>query len=303
MSERVQVLKHAPLLTGHYRWQARRSAAWPDSWPSESVIHDGRRLLARPAGSDDWHLILTLRGRGIVGSTRPKHAIPLRRIVLWRPGVPQWYAVAPAATGWERMWIHVRPPPGWIDLLAWPELEPGLMAVDLSPAGCRAVRAALAACIAHDHGGEPDRLRFAMNSLELALLLVAREAARDQPQRDPRIDHLLGVVGADLAADWSLATMAAAAGVSTAQLVRLCARHLGESPHRLLERLRLDEACRRLERGDAPVVRIAAAVGFSDVSHFTRRFRGRFTVTPARWRSGRRSGTLASAPDPEHRRR
>lgn len=305
MNDREQVLSLAPLLTGHYRWGAARRGAprLADPHP-HTTMRDGRKFLERPAGSDDWHLLLTLRGRGRAGTSEPQVAAPPRRILLWRPGVPQCYSVAPEAAGWERMWVHVQPPTAWFDLLAWPELAPGLMAVDLPAAACRAVRAALAECIAHDHGAEPDRVRFAMNSLERALLLVAREVARSAaaapPGRDARIERLVASLGADLAAPWSLPGMAAAAGVSTAQLVRLCARHLGESPHRLLERLRLDQSCLLLERDQAPVARIAAAVGFSDVSHFTRRFRARFTVTPALWRSGRRSGALAARPDPEH---
>lgn len=301
MSDRVQVLTLGPILTGHYRWrEARPSRVLAEDRHPHTTIRNGRRCLARPAGSDDWHLILTLRGQGVVGTVEPVIPAPPRRAVLWRPGVPQTYAVAPQATGWERLWVHVRPPAGWFDLLAWPEIEPGLMCVDLSADGFRGVRAALSEAVAHDHGTEPDRVRFAMNSIERAFLHIAREIARERPARDPRVDRLVGLVGADLAADWSLASMAAAVGISTAQLVRLCARHLGESPHRLLERLRLDEACRRLELDVAPVARIAAAVGFSDVSHFTRRFRARFTVTPALWRSGRRNGELALPPDPEH---
>jgi AraC-like DNA-binding protein len=305
MNDREQVLSLAPLLTGHYRWQAGRpdgpQAADPHPY---TTMRDGRKLVRRPAGSDDWHLILTLRGQGVAGTVEALHPAPPARALLWRPGAPQCYGVAAGASGWERLWVHVQPPTAWFDLLAWPELEPGLMAVDLPAAACRAVRAALTECIGHDHGGEPDRVRFAMNSLERALLLVAREVARSAaaapPGRDARIERLVARLGADLAAPWSLPGMAAAAGVSTAQLVRLCARHLGESPHRLLERLRLDQSCLLLERDPAPVARIAAAVGFSDVSHFTRRFRARFTVTPALWRSGRRSGALAARPDPEH---
>lgn len=294
MSRRTQILSHTSLLTGHYRWTATRTRVGP------SAAGDGGELLSRLSGSDDWHAILTLRGRGVVGTLAPRIAAPPRRIVLWRPGVPQCYAVAPGASAWERLWVHFQPPPEWLDLLAWPEVEPGLMAVDLSRDGYRAVRSALAKSIAHDHGGTPDRIRMAMNSLELALLLIAREVA-GAGVRDSRIDRLVKLIDAELAAEWSLARMASAAGTSTAQLVRLCGRHLGESPRRLLERLRLDHACRCLERDDTPVAHVAAAVGFPDASHFIRRFRARFTVTPARWRRGRRSGELVTPPDLEHR--
>lgn len=295
MPDREQVLTVGPLLTGHYRWQTRGRRITPGRHTPETLY--------RPDGSDDWHLILTLRGRGVAGTLTPRHPAMPRRALLWRPGVPQCYLTAPEARGWERLWVHVRPPAAWLPHLAWPELEPGLAAVDLDAATCRLVRAALSECLAHDHGGEADRLAFAMNSLERAVLHIAHAAGGAAGPGDPRIATLVERIAADLAAEWSLPAMAAAAGVSVPQLVRLCARHLGETPHRLLERLRLDEAGRRLESGAEPVAAIAAALGFADLSHFTRRFRRRFTITPALWRRGRRSGELEVKPDLEHLRR
>ncbi|HEX7528373.1 MAG TPA: helix-turn-helix transcriptional regulator [Thermoanaerobaculia bacterium] len=47
---------------------------------------------------------------------------------------------------------------------------------------------------------------------------------------------------------------------------------------------RLSEAARLIRAGDDPVTKIAYRVGFKDPSHFTRRFKGRFGVSPNEYR-------------------
>lgn len=275
-----RVLRETMIDAGHYRWPAGKD-------------------MVRWQGSDDWHLVLGLSGQGLVGTGRSVHPAGKGRAVLWRPGIPQSYMVAPGCRSWERIWVHVKPPASWFDLLAWPELEPGLMAFDLPEAIRAPVVASLRDCIAHARAGQADGPRFACNRLEHALLLIARAVRAVKPRLDPRVDAVVAAVSADLASDWPVGALAARVGLSQAQVTRLCTRHLGESPHRLVERLRLQEASRRLAGAEA-IAAVARAVGFSDVSHFTRRFRAQFQVTPGAWRDRQRAGVAAVKPDPEH---
>lgn len=282
MPSRDHVLGQTLIDGGHYKWPAGKD-------------------MVRWNGSDDWHLVLSLRGTGLIGASGdPQLPAPPGRIALWRPGTTQGYRVAPGCRQWERLWIHVHPPAAWLDLLAWPALEPGLMGCDLPPETSRAVAASLRDCIRHVRLGLGDSQRFAMNRLEHAMLLVARHIAAQRPSTDARIDRLVSVISAELTRDWAVAAMAATVGLSQAQVTRLCARNLGESPHRLVERLRLEES-QRLLSGDRPILTVGQAVGFSDVSHFTRRFRARFGVTPGAWRKRVQAGRLNVKPDDEHR--
>lgn len=89
----------------------------------------------------------------------------------------------------------------------------------------------------------------------------------------------------DPAAPWSLAQLAAEAGLSRYQLVRQFARATGLTPHAYLLQQRLQQA-RRLIGTGAPLAEVAAASGFADQSHLTRMFVRSFGVTP---------GTYASA--------
>lgn len=80
----------------------------------------------------------------------------------------------------------------------------------------------------------------------------------------------------------SIAEVAAAAGVSTAHLVRAFTRSYGIPPHRYLLGRRLDLARRRLLAGEAPVD-VAIATGFYDQAHLTRHFRRLLSTTPGRY--------------------
>lgn len=266
MAPRDRVLIESTLTAGHLHWQP------------------GMRF-ARAAGSDDWHLLLTLSGAGLVGTHEATHAAPAGTLALWRPGVPQAYRVAPEATTWERLWIHLRPTAAQLELFTWPECSPGLMLHRPLAEHVAELMSALRACVDLTMTG---RSRLALNRLEYALLVVSEELQQSNHGRDPRIDRVAAAVAADLRGDWSVANMARLVELSPVQLTRLCSRHLGESPHRLVERLRLDAASRELTTGTATAQEIAARVGFANVSHFTRRFRAQFAMPPGTWRERNR---------------
>jgi AraC-like DNA-binding protein len=78
----------------------------------------------------------------------------------------------------------------------------------------------------------------------------------------------------------SLSALARVACLSPNHFLRLFSEAFGETPHRYLQRRRLDEAARRLREGQEPVVQVALAVGFNNASAFSRAFRRRFGRSP-----------------------
>jgi AraC-like DNA-binding protein len=96
----------------------------------------------------------------------------------------------------------------------------------------------------------------------------AMEAARVH-LREPelRLDHL-----------------ARAAALGRSRFVERFRQATGTSPMRYLERLRMEEARRRLEE-DLPVARAAELAGFEDPLYFSRRFRALHGVAPSSYRA------------------
>ena len=77
-------------------------------------------------------------------------------------------------------------------------------------------------------------------------------------------------------------------GVHPSHLARAFRAHYGDSLGGYARGLRLDWAAERLVRTDEPLAVLAADAGFVDQSHFTRAFKRRFGLTPARDRSAHR---------------
>jgi len=79
--------------------------------------------------------------------------------------------------------------------------------------------------------------------------------------------------------------LAAAVGISGRQLERLFGKHLHTSPKQYYVELRLRKARNLLMQTDAPVVQVALSCGFINHSHFTRRYKQAYGMTPHKVRA------------------
>jgi transcriptional regulator GlxA family with amidase domain len=92
--------------------------------------------------------------------------------------------------------------------------------------------------------------------------------------------------------------MAARTGLARRSFDRRFARATGRSPIAYVQALRVDAAKRRLERSDAPVEEIAAAVGYENTSYFRRLFKRTTRMTPAGYRHRFRIPSAGARPAP-----
>lgn len=97
--------------------------------------------------------------------------------------------------------------------------------------------------------------------------------------------------------NFSVADMAAAAGMSECGFRRAFARRLGTSPQKYLTRLRLAHAEALLQMGYLPVGEVARRCGFADPKYFTRVWRTAYGTLPSAVR-GRRYALTASSDGP-----
>ncbi|MGU3435954.1 helix-turn-helix domain-containing protein [Actinomycetes bacterium M1A6_2h] len=79
-------------------------------------------------------------------------------------------------------------------------------------------------------------------------------------------------------------TLAAAAHLSASQFGRLFKQVFGETPHRYLQRRRVERAMTLLRQTDRPVTDIAWDVGFSSLGTFSRTFSTIVGCTPSEFR-------------------
>ena len=81
-----------------------------------------------------------------------------------------------------------------------------------------------------------------------------------------------------------LSDLTAIAGLSVAQLERLCKRIFRLTPRQMIHKARLDSATELLD-GDQPITEIALRCGYADHSAFSRQFRALTGLSPSAYRN------------------
>jgi AraC-like DNA-binding protein len=89
-----------------------------------------------------------------------------------------------------------------------------------------------------------------------------------------------------------VATLARIAHVSRAHFSRSFRQTFGETPHRYLQRRRIERAMALLRSTDQPVIEVALAVGFESHSTFSRTFREIVGHTPSDYRGSARPAAV-----------
>jgi len=95
-------------------------------------------------------------------------------------------------------------------------------------------------------------------------------------------------IDANLEGNIDLADLAAVANLSRCHFARAFKQSVGATPHHYLVQRRLERAQELLAETEMPLAEIALATGFSDQSHFSRRFREHLHASPSAFRRARR---------------
>ncbi len=132
-----------------------------------------------------------------------------------------------------------------------------------------------------------------------------RTAPALAPQEPPHM-RLIQSINAFLRApeqDWTLAELAKAAGMSRTRFAEEFKLVTGQTPARIISRLRLTAIARRMAATALSVEAAAEEAGYSSAAAFVRAFQREFGETPARWRRARatrydRTGRRPAMPSP-----
>jgi AraC family transcriptional regulator len=90
-------------------------------------------------------------------------------------------------------------------------------------------------------------------------------------------------IEANLGKELHLSELAANVGLSTYYFCRMFKQSTNLSPHQFVLRKRIEQSQHLLKEHNLPIVEIAAELGFSDQSHFSRVFRSVVGTTPKRF--------------------
>lgn len=123
------------------------------------------------------------------------------------------------------------------------------------------------------------------------LVMLRRHFARSEHEssllstlRDPRLGKAVTAVLDKPAARHSVAALASVAGMSRSAFAREFSQAFTMSPMEFVARTRLHQAAEMLRSTNMPVKVIAASIGFSSRSHFSRAFRDGYGADPSAYR-------------------
>lgn len=139
----------------------------------------------------------------------------------------------------------------------------------------------------------PSRLYVRGIAQAVAIHLARHYAERTHLRGDApalpgfKLRRITDWMAAHLAEEFSLARLAAQAGLSEFHFNRLFKRATGLPPSRYLIRLRLDAAKRLLRETAKSVITVANEVGYSNPSHFAQLFRKETGLSPSDYRRQR----------------
>jgi AraC family transcriptional regulator len=115
---------------------------------------------------------------------------------------------------------------------------------------------------------------------------AARQGINLQHCRPPRwLTRAKEVLHESRPEDLTVAKIADLAGVHAVHLTRVFRQFHGCTVGEYIRRLRIEHASRELSSSETPLAEIAAAAGFSDQSHFCKRFKIFTGMTPAQYRT------------------
>jgi AraC family transcriptional regulator len=121
-------------------------------------------------------------------------------------------------------------------------------------------------------------------SLCTELLSIAATMPSTDRRRPLWLDRAIEALTADLACEVCLAEIARNVGVHPCHMTRSFRAFERCTPGEYLARARLHRAARLLSEARLPLADVALAAGFADQSHFSKRFRGSYGLSPGEYR-------------------
>ncbi len=237
----------------------------------------------RSRGTNDWLLIFTLSGRGLIATDGEPWTVGSGEAVLYQPGTPQSYGTDPDAGRWKFLWSHFHLQREWGAWLNWSEKVKGLRCVQVNRRDqVTRIATALRETVVHHRQRIPGSQALAVNALERALILL--HIAEGSHQIDERVRRAVDILASEPDRPFSMAELARRCAISSSRLAHLFSEQIGRSPQQYHEEVRLQRAAQLLRSTVFSIQEIAAHSGYEDPFYFSNRFRKAFGKSPSAFR-------------------
>lgn len=196
---------------------------------------------------------------------------------------------------WKNTWVHFLPSPDWVPLLDWPHGEGGVRLLSIPADDWPRILAQLHAVVQESQRPASNRLQWARNALEKALLMIGESCpANDQP--DPRIRQALQFLSDNAHRPIGMIDLERAVGLARTQLTALFRREIGAPPMQFLKAERMRRAVELVQVSGLSITEIAEQVGFQSSFYFSTEFRRKYGCSPSDYRRSHSLGQGATLP-------
>lgn len=254
-----------------------------------TVVQSSENYGYRPQGTSDWLLVAVEEGAGRLGPPLKEEHVGQRDLFLYPPGAPHDYAARHPGS-WKNTWVHFIPSPDWVPLLDWPAGRSGARILAVPPEEWPAVLGQLHAVVLEAQRPAPNRLHWARNALERALLMI-QAACPPHDLPDPRIRRAMQFLSENAHRPVGMADLERAVGLARTQLTLLFRRETGTAPMQFLKAERMRRAVELIQVSNLPVAEVSEMVGFQSPFYFSTQFRARYGCSPSQYRRLRQGGS------------
>ena len=246
-------------------------------------------------------IAFTVSGAGVHNCLNGRQEVGEGDVILLRPGVWHGYESCSQLSVYnccfssellrrELSWVREDPLLGYL-LWAGPYSSSarGMLTAALDPATFRECLTHLDALAALRKRPQQRHRGDVIGRLSLLFSQLGQAVARTDQSLDeaavhPAVGHVMRLLEADLARQWTLAELADEVHLTPGHMVRLFKGATGLTPMAYLARVRAEHAAVLLMHSDAPVTGIGRAVGWADQNYFARRFKAHYGLSATTYR-------------------
>ena len=116
---------------------------------------------------------------------------------------------------------------------------------------------------------------------------VERKLTDDLYRKNEKIREMIDFINAHYAEQLTIDQLAEHMGYSKTHFMTVFKQQTGSSCTDFIIQARLKAACERLQNTVAPILEIATAVGFNNLSNFNRQFKHYYDMTPSQYRKSK----------------
>lgn len=234
----------------------------------------------RPLGTGDW-LIMLFHEPARLDPRREGTSSPAMSLVIWEPGVGQFYSWGREAGEEPHSWMHLEGSfvERAMDSLSLPRNVP------MTLPGASVMDASLESMLEEMRMDQPDTV-ILQNLFENWARAIRRQVRPEASEREvsPGLLKVRRLLDADFRRIPPLDELAEVAAMSRSHLCHRFREHFGSSISEYVIRKRMSAAQRLLFEVDLRPGDIAEAVGYPDIYQFSKQFKKTFGVSPTQYR-------------------